>query len=320
MSSLKSNNPFKDNTIDDNRPCCDCPNITLSNGNYVCLNCGTVAGQELVSHEKRAYTSQEVNERRRTEPTWRTFGPRTLIGISAPDSKGNHLMPRRQAMFNRLSKIQGSLINSLERNYWEAKPKLVALARKLNIPEYVSETAWTIYSEVAKQKLTMGRSIEAFTTASLYAAIRIHNFPKLLEEITEVALIPLRSVHRSLALIVRKVLPPLKLKYKPIGPAPLIYRFGADLDLSIGIQKRAYELLVKAKNKGLSTMGKDPKGISCAVLYLAAKGTPEKLTQTAIAEVGHITEVTLRTRAKQVKQLLKEEFKKKNCQDDDDDI
>jgi transcription initiation factor TFIIB len=317
---MKSNNPFKEDEPETAGTCCDNPNILLNNGNFVCHNCGVVAGKELVSHEKRAYTSQEVNDRRRTEPTWRTFGPRTLIGISAPDSKGNHLLPRRQAMFNRLSKIQGSLINSLERNFWEAKPKLVALARKLNIPEYVSETAWSIYSEVAKQKLTMGRSIEAFTTASLYASIRIHNFPKLLEEITEVALLPLRSVHRSLALIVRKVLPQLKLKYKPIGPAPLIYRFGADLDLSIGVQKRAFELLSKARQKGLSTMGKDPKGISCAVLYLAAKSTPERMTQTRIAEVGHITEVTLRTRAKQVKQLLKEEFRRKNGQDDDDDI
>lgn len=290
--------------IDEDHSCCDRPDIMNEDGNIVCRNCGTVLGLEFVSHEKRAYTAQEVKDRRRTEPRWRSFGPRTLIGIAAPDAKGKQLVPKRQALFNRLSKIQGSLINSLERNFWEAKPKLVALARKLNIPEYIQETAWKIYCEVARQKLTMGRSIEAFTCAAIYAAIRIHEFPKLLEEITEVALLPLRSVHRSLALVVRKVLPPLKMRYKPIGPAPLIYRFGADLGLSISVQKKAHEILNKAQKNGLKTMGKDPKGVSCAVLYLAAKQSPERLTQTRIAEVGHITEVTLRTRAKQIKSRM----------------
>ena len=303
---MTNKNPLLDQfrPEDEKQPCCKSPHIISEDGNMVCQNCGLVAGKEFVSHEKRAYTAQEVRNRRRTEPRWRSFGPRTLIGIAAPDSKGKQLVPRRQALFNRLSKIQGSLINSLERNFWEAKPKLVALARKLNIPEYISDTAWQIYCEVARQKLTMGRSIEAFTAASIYAAIRIHNFPKLLEEITDVALLPLRAVHRSLALVVRKVLPVLKLRYKPIGPAPLIYRFGADLNLSIGIQKQAHEMLKKAQKNGLRIMGKDPKGISAATLYLAAKPSPERLTQTAIADVAHITEVTLRTRAKQVKSRL----------------
>jgi len=305
---IKSKSPAKEFTREyeneESFICCAKPDHIIEDGNIVCRNCGVIIGKEFVSHEKRAYTAQEVKDRRRTEPRWRSFGPRTLIGIAAPDAKGKQLIPKRQALFNRLSKIQGSLINSLERNYWEAKPKLVALARKLNIPEYIQETAWKIYCEVAKQKLTMGRSIEAFTCASIYAAIRIHEFPKLLEEITEVALLPLRAVHRSLALIVRRVLPPLRMRYKPIGPAPLIYRFGADLGLTISVQKRAHEMLKIAQKNGLKIMGKDPKGISCAVLYLAAKPTAERLTQTRIAEVGHITEVTLRTRAKQVKAKL----------------
>ena len=35
-----------------------------------------------------------------------------------------------------------------------------------------------------------GRSIEGFVAASIYAAIRIHNFPRVLEEVVEVAMIP----------------------------------------------------------------------------------------------------------------------------------
>ncbi len=287
---------------EEEEPCCDNPDLMISDdGIRVCRNCGLTFGQEMVSHERRAYTAEEVRARRRTEPRWRCFGPRTVISRVKSDAKGRQLPAKKQALFARLSKIQGSLINSIERNYWEAKPKLHALANKLVIPDFIVETAWKIYSEVAQQKLTMGRSIEAFVCASLYASIRIHDFPRLLEELTEVAIIPLRSVHRSLGLIVRNVLPVLNLKYRPINPEPLVFRFGNELNLSIAVQKSAAQLLMDASKNGLKRMGKDPKGLAAAALYMAAKGTKERKTQTQIAEVARVTEVTLRTRAKQIK-------------------
>jgi len=290
---------------DETSPCCARPDIGVSaDGLRVCRTCGMTFGQSFVSQERRAYTAEEVKQRRRTEPRWRTYGPRTVISTVKTDAKGRQLAAKKQALFARLSKIQGSLINSIERNYWEAKPKLHALATKLNVPDYIIETAWKIYSEVAQQKLTMGRSIEAFVCASLYASIRIHDFPRLLEELTEVAMVPLRSVHRSLGLIVRNVLPVLNLKYRPISPEPLIFRFGNELNLSIKVQKSAAEILKAASKTGLKKMGKDPKGLAAAALYMAAKASPERKTQTQIAEIARVTEVTLRTRAKQIKTHL----------------
>src|SRR6056297_2688825 len=291
----------RQNSDDEDTQCCQNPKVIVNNdGMQVCQNCGVVIGRNLIGAEKRAYTQEEVENRRRTEPRWRNFGPRTIIGINQPDAKGRQLNGRRQSYFNRLSKVQGSLVNSLERNFWEARPKMNQLARKLNLPDHILETSWKIYTEVAKQKLTMGRSIDAFVTAAIYAGIRIHNFPRLLEEIVDVAMMPLRSVHRSLGLIVRKVFPKLNLKYKPISPEPLVFRFGNDLNLSVGVQKKASKLLHSAIVHGLRKMGKDPKGLAAAALYMAAKPTDERLTQRTIAKAAHITEVTLRTRAKQI--------------------
>ncbi len=293
------------NHDDEDEPCCQAPElITNADGMTVCQNCGIVTGRNLIGVEKRAYTQEEVESRRRTEPRWRNFGPRTIIGLNATDSKGRQLAGRRQSYFNRLSKIQGSLVNSLERNFWEARPKMNQLARKLNLPEHILETSWKIYTEVAKQKLTMGRSIDAFVTASIYAGIRIHNFPRLLEEIVDVAMQDRRGVHRSLGLIVRSVFPVLNLKYKPVSPQPLVFRFGNDLGLSVSVQKQAAEMLSQSIRRGLAKMGKDPKGLAAAVLYMAAKPTPERLTQAEIAECTRITEVTLRTRAKQIKKHI----------------
>ena len=193
---------------EEEEPCCDNPDITISDdGIRVCRNCGLTFGQELVSSERRAYTPEEVRARRRTKPA----GGALVRGLSSPESKqtrrGGNYPPKNRpnllawAKFKGLSSILSNAITG------KAKPKLHALATKMTIPDYIVETAWKIYSEVAQQKLTMGRSIEAFVCASLYASIRIHDFPRLLEELTDVAMIPLRSVHRSLGLIVRNVLP-----------------------------------------------------------------------------------------------------------------
>lgn len=294
-----------DDYDDSDEPCCQDPDIIVNeDGTRVCTNCGLTFGQTLVDSERRAYTTEEVASRRRTEPKWRSFGPRTVITGVQTDARGHHLEAKQQALFSRLSKIQGSLVSSLERNFWEAKPKLNGLSLKLSIPGQITETAWKIYTEVAKQKLTMGRSIDGFVTASLYAAIRIHEFPRLLEEITEVAMIPLRSVHRSLGLIVRMVFPVLKLKYKPVTTRSLVFRFGNELKLSMGVQTDAANMLTRSRKNGLKSMGKDPKGLAAAALYMSSKNSQEKRTQAAIADVARITEVTLRTRVKQIKSFL----------------
>jgi transcription initiation factor TFIIB len=296
MRKIDSNPDFQEEQY-----CCEKPDIFVTvEGNVVCRHCGICFGSQLVENERRAYTVDELKNRKRTEPVWRSFGPRTVMSGVKTDSKGNQLPPNKQALFARLSKIQGSLISSIERNYWEAKPKLQMFAHILGVPDYIIETAWKIYSEVAKQKLTMGRSIQAFTMASLYAAIRIHNFPRLLEEVVEKSLISMRKVHQSLGLIIQHVLPKLGYMYRPISPRSLVFRFGNDLDLSINIQKQAADCLKEAARGGMIRIGKDPKGLAAAALYIVAKKTTEKKTQTQFAEVARITEVTLRTRVKEI--------------------
>lgn len=277
---------------------------------FVCPNCAVIQeNQRFVEQEKRAYTNDEVNSRKRTEPKWRAFGPRTIIGLNSNDFKGQKIDAKKTAMFNRLSKIQQSIFNGLERNLWEANPKMNSLCNNLNLPDYVKEDSWKIYVEVAKQKLTMGRSIEKFVAASVYAGIRVHNLSTSLEELVNVSLLDSRSIHKSLGLIVRKVLPKLKMKYMPIKSNALVYKIGNLLEFSLKAQNEANEMIKYALRHGLQSIGKDPKGLAAAALYLVTKPTEEKKTQTEIADAAKITEVTLRTRAKQINNCLK---KRKN--------
>ncbi|MFW9826694.1 MAG: transcription initiation factor IIB family protein [Candidatus Thorarchaeota archaeon] len=285
--------------------CCKNPNIDIKDGNKVCLNCGLILDIHLVESERRAYGKEEIEKRKQTEPRWRDFGSRTILPKDKIDYKGQHLTAENKTLFLRLSKIQNSLISSIERNFWEAKPKMKLLVSKLNVPEYIHETAWKIYSNVAKKRLTMGRSIDGFIAASLYVAIRVHEFPKILEEISDTSMIPRKTMTHCLSLIIREILPELNLNYKPISVKQLIFKFGNELNLSIEIQKNALNLIYKSSKRGLSLIGKDPKGFAAGSLYLAAKFSYQNLTQAEIAEATKITEVTLRTRIRDIRTKMK---------------
>jgi len=283
--------------------CCSDPIIDDEN---VCRNCGTVVEKVMQSKSKRAYSQEEVESRKVDSPRWREFGPRTLLGKhgAKTDSKGKVIKSDNQSLFNRLGKIQNSLISSIERNFWDAKPQMKLACSKLNIPDYIKETAWRIYAASAKKKLTMGRSIAGFIGGSLYIAIRVHEFPRLLDEVVETMTIPRRPIHQAMGLIVKDVLPELKLKYKPIDPIQLVYRFGNDLEMPMKVQQIGVKILEHASHNGYNRVGKDPRGIASAALYLAGKNGNIRKTQKEVCEVSKITEVTLRTRVRDLKKKL----------------
>lgn len=281
--------------------CCASPDIVDTEyGTRVCRSCGVMHETIMVNDTPRAFTPTEIKNRVHTEPRWRTFGPRTRISQLRRDGKGNHLSAKRIARYRRLAKIQSSLIDSLERNFYIAKPTMKQFASQLDIPSFIVKTAWKIYQFVPKLRLTFGRSIKAFVAASIYTAVRIHEFPRLFKEVVDSVPVSKRKVHQAVSLIIRNILPKLGLKYHPIRVKTIIYRFSNQLDLSIRVQKRAVAIFQDAKENGLETGGKDPRGLAASAIYLAVRDSDEIRTQSQISVVGGITEVTLRSNMKKI--------------------
>jgi transcription initiation factor TFIIB len=52
-------------------------------------------------------------------------------------------------------------------------------------------------------------------------------------------------------------------------------------------------------------LGKNPRGIAAAIIYAASRLNNEKCTQKEAAEAAGISEVTLRSRIKEIEKLLK---------------
>ncbi|GAB4319980.1 MAG: transcription initiation factor IIB [Promethearchaeota archaeon] len=296
---------LQDSPVLEEEPCCAKPDVIISReGTRVCRTCGMTFGVEMVQMPRRAFTAAEIRSRRQAEKPWRPFGPRTQISCNKRDAHGNHLTPNKTLLYGRLARVQRSLINGIERNYWEARPRLRTLSHHLGIPPYVEETAWRIYSQAPIMKLTLGRSIKDFVAAALYAAIRVHGFPRVMDDIVDKCQRNVRDIRRALVLLIRNVLPKLGFQYRSVNAEELIFRFGSELNLSMKLQRRAVNYFGRAHRAGFQIDGKDPKGLAAAALYLAARDTEEHLTQVRVASTARVTEVTLRSHAKEMRRLL----------------
>jgi len=96
-----------------------------------------------------------------------------------------------------------------------------------------------------------------------------------------------------------------ELKLKVPVDNPLIYVTGLANKLNIGrlTELKAVEILEEAK-KRRALMGKDPRGVAAAALYLASELRGERVVQRKVSKAAETTEVTLRNRYRGLKQAL----------------
>ena len=90
----------------------------------------------------------------------------------------------------------------------------------------------------------------------------------------------------------------------PINPTNYISKFASALSLGAKTQTIANGLIHKAQKAGL-TSGKSPKGVAASALYTACLMCGEKRTQSQVADVTGVTEVTIRNGYKEFYDELK---------------
>jgi len=274
--------------------CCKVPLIIEYRGIYVCRKCATVFGPVIVDSPHRAFTQEEILKKRIREPVYTNIGPRTIMNVKNDAVKN-------KGLFYRLAKINKSVSTTFERNLTVAQPKLLRLVSQLGIPISILNVALTVYRKAVSKHLTTGRSINNLVAASIFIACRMRGLPRTIEEISEVANIPLKVLAKNYRLILRE----LKIRIRPLSGKYFVERFTSDLGLSIDVQMRAQEL-VELVETSSAIIGKDPKGIAAASIYVAIRdlGRKEHRSQTRISEVAHISEVTLRNRVKNIKAAM----------------
>ena len=273
----------------------------------ICGECGLVIEEKAVDSgpEWRAFSSMEEKKRSRTgSPATLTVhdkGLSTMIDFRDRDAHGNKLDPAMRARIYRMRKwqIRTRVHSSIDRNLAHAMSELDRLSSQLSIPRGVKEASALIYRKAIEKKLIRGRSIEAMVGASIYAACRSRKIPRTLDEIAKYSRIKKKELGRCYRLLLRK----LQIKIPLASPVDFVTRFGAELHVSGIAQRKAIKILTVAQKHGI-TIGKDPTGLAAAALYISTLKEGERRTQREIAEIAHVTEVTVRNRYKELADFL----------------
>ncbi|MFX0029520.1 MAG: transcription initiation factor IIB family protein [Candidatus Hermodarchaeota archaeon] len=264
-------------------------------GEIVCGQCGLVISERIVdiSHSgKRAFTKQEKESRERTGSPISILLPD--MGLSTIIDKSNIKSPdlKRAAKWN-------SRMTWDKRNMLIATTELKRIGSNLNLPNHVKKAAIRLYIEAFKKKLLRGRSINGMVAACLYFACRERKIPRTLQEILEQTSISAKNVRRCYRTLIRE----LNLKVPSTDPISLIPRFIAELELDADAENGTIKILQTFTSK-FSTSGKDPKGLCAGALYLVCKMKDKRVSQKEIANLVGVTEVTLRSRYKELIKML----------------
>ncbi|MBZ9572131.1 transcription initiation factor IIB [Patescibacteria group bacterium] len=275
-------------------------------GEIVCGNCGFVI-RPIIDRGRdwRAFTQEEKEKRARAgAPESLLIHDKGLPTTMSPidyDAFGKKLPRGTKSQMWRLRKwqIRSRYHSAIQRNLAKAMEELDRLSNRLNIPKPVQKEAAVIYRKALKEGLVRGRSIIAIAAAALYAACRRTGTLRALQEIAKASLVSKKEIGHCYRLLLKG----LNITMPILNPVDYISKIAEILYISGETQGLAIRILHQAREKRL-TSGRGPRGIACAVLYIACLQNNEKRTQKDFADAVDITEVTVRNRYKDLKEKL----------------
>jgi transcription initiation factor TFIIB len=274
---------------------------------YVCSSCGCVAIDKFFNNEHSSgYAGQSgFSDRSRTgmpeSLAIHHKGLSTLIGMGDTDARGKALEPAQRLKMQRLRtwNNRSQLNDSISRNLEKALKFLNNFGDKLYLSQAVMESAAYIYRKAAIKKLAKGRSTLGLVGAALYAACRETATPKTISDVASVCNLSSKDVMSHYKLILRE----LSLQMPVLHGPDYVTLIANRLDLSEKTKREALKIFSEVQQNRIS-IGKNPRALAGAVIYLASQTCNEFLRQVEICQVADISTVSLRKRCKEIKATL----------------
>jgi transcription initiation factor TFIIB len=304
--------PETKNIDSNDATCCEhCKGYTvifdMVSSEYVCSSCGCVAIDKFYNNENATgYLGQSgFSDRSRTgmpeSLAIHHKGLSTLIGLGDTDARGKALEPAQRMKMQRLRtwNNRSQLNDSISRNLEKALKFLNNFGDKLYLSQAVMESAAYIYRKAAVRKLAKGRSTLGLVGAALYAACRETATPKTISDVATVCNLSSKDVMSHYKLILRE----LSLQMPVLHGPDYVTLIANRLDLSEKTKREALKIFSEVQQNRIS-IGKNPRALAGAVIYLASQACNEFLRQVEICQVADISTVSLRKRCKEIKSNL----------------
>jgi transcription initiation factor TFIIB len=267
----------------------------------LCSHCGLVISEkdiDLANPERRAFTTEETNQRTRTGApsslSRHDRGLATLIGKPTRDAAGQKLDANARLTYKRLKTWddRAQLHSSTDRNLWRAFSELGMLRDKLRLSDPLLEEIAYLYRKVEERGLIRGRTICGMLVACVYVACRRSGHPRTLKEVSAKSNIMRKDIAKNSRLVMEE----LAITSSVVDPMKCIVRVASAAQLGERTTRHAFKMMSELLRKKTLTAGKDPLGLAASILYLASKETGEIKTQLDMAKASGVTEVTIRNR------------------------
>jgi transcription initiation factor TFIIB len=291
-------------------------------GEYICQSCGYVVLEKVdyCGHETHSTNSDDRLKSLRgsgqTSSLLMNYGLQTEISVSDKDYNGKPINLANAERIASVRKLHARLkASSDERRIARVLSVIDKICSKLLLPRSLSEAAAKIYRSYSSKNNTKGMSVNGNAIAAVYLACKQSCIARGLEEIVDSTdfcsnkrsclRIAFRC-YKRMAMSMTNVTESDKVSCHNGGPfdhvIPLekyIAKISNRSRIDWRIQKLALEIAHQTEHNILLS-GKDPVGIASAYLYISACLCGYRMYLTDIANFSQVTEITIRTRCKEI--------------------
>lgn len=283
-------------------------------GEYVCDSCGLVNSTDAIDRGpdwSSSRSDSDTSQRRVGDPITTLLHDRGLtteIGFGDMDANGNRLSAEQKRRIGRLrqknkwTKFNNPSDDSLSLGLGQIN----RMGSALGLPKSVREIASMIFRQLLKQGSLVGRAIEELSAASLYAASRKANVPRPVSEIKSVSKLYgtdayNRNVHSGFLNTYRYVCNELGLQIPPTDPQAYLNQFINELDIenSASVLRSARSFLDSVSEE-VESAGISPTSLAAGALYCACGVNNAGVSQTDVANVVDVSEMTVRKRYRHI--------------------
>ena len=317
-----ANGMKNDENIKPSCPECDSPIIfDVYHGEYICQSCGYVVLEKMdyCGHETHSNNSDDRLKNLRgsgqTSSLLMNYGLQTEISLSDKDYNGKPINFANAERIACVRKLHARLkASSEERRIARVLSVIDKICSKLLLPRSLSETAAKIYRSYSSKNNTKGMSVNGNAIAAVYLACKQSCIARGLEEIVDSTdfcsnkrsslRIAFRCYKRMTMCMTNAIeVDTMKIPSGTFDHVIPLDKYIAKISnrarIDWRIQKLALEIARQTEDNILLS-GKDPVGIASAYLYISACLCGYHMYLTDIANFSQVTEITIRTRCKEI--------------------
>jgi transcription initiation factor TFIIB len=284
-------------TTTSSRACPECEGALETDGvETICGQCGLVVAEDALDRgpEWRSFEDEDTDRARTGAPLTRSRHDR---GLSTEIGRSTRLKGRKRRRVARMRRQhdRARVGSKRDRNRMFGFLEVRRVVSALDLSASIRDRSCVLFESAQEDDLLMGRSIEGFAAAAVYATCRTAGVARTIEEVVDVSQGSRAELQAAYDALNRE----LGLPTGPIDPREYLPRFATELDLPASVERRARDLVDTARDRNLIA-GRNPGGVAAACLYTAAKRADVSLTQQRAAAVADVSAVTLRSTYKEL--------------------